>query len=42
MNLNSLSSLLFQAEHQIVRPNEIGSIKLIKDSAKEIGIHDSI
>ena len=34
-------SVFFIDEHQVVRPNEIGSIELIKQSAKKLGVKDS-
>ena len=34
-------SIFFIDEHQVVRPNEIGSVKLIKDTAKDMGVEDS-
>lgn len=34
---SSKLSVFFLDEHQIVRPNEIGSVNLIKDSAKKFG-----
>jgi len=33
-------SVFFIDEYQIVRPNEIGSIAMLKDAAKSFGIHD--
>lgn len=34
-------SVFFIDEHQVVRPNEIGSVQLIKESAKKLGVKDS-
>lgn len=34
-------SIFFIDEHQIVRPNEIGSVELIKSSARKLGVEDS-
>jgi DUF2075 family protein len=34
-------SIFFIDEYQIVRPNETGSVKLIKDSAKKLGVPES-
>lgn len=34
-------SVFFIDEHQVVRPNEIGSVELIKQSAKKLGVKDS-
>ena len=34
-------SVFFIDEHQIVRPNEIGSVELIKKSAKKFGVPDN-
>ncbi len=33
-------SIFFIDEHQVVRPNEIGSIELIKESAKKLGVKE--
>lgn len=34
-------SVFFIDEHQVVRPNEIGSVSLIKEAAKKLGVSDS-
>jgi hypothetical protein len=34
-------SIFFIDEYQIVRPDEVGSVRLIKDTAKRLGIEDS-
>lgn len=34
-------SVFFIDEHQVVRPNEIGSVQLIRESAKKFGVKDS-
>jgi len=33
-------SVFFIDEHQIVRPNEIGNVSLIKDSARKLGVNE--
>lgn len=33
-------SVFFIDEYQVVRPNEIGSIAMLKDAAKNFGVHD--